>query len=165
LRYLLLVCGFIAFALGMAGVFVPVLPTTPFMLLAAFLFAKSSPRMDAWIKQTRVWKAYGAPFKETGGISKRKKAHIIGVSYLVMAISALVVQRPVVWAILAAVALFLAWLMLVRIPTVEEDNIASFATPIEEAEAIESALAEHVGEERLAHNAPRKTPEESPLEG
>lgn len=143
-RYVLLACGFISFGLGVAGAFVPVLPTTPFLLLAAFLFAKSSPRMDAWLKQTRVWKAYGAPFKESGGISKRKKMHILGVSYLVMGISAALVQRPVVWVILLAVAVFLAWLMLIHIPTVEEDGIASFATPHEEAEAIDKAITEHI---------------------
>lgn len=134
-RYVLLVLGFLSFGLGMVGVFIPVLPTTPFMLLAAFLFAKSSPRMDAWIRQTRVWRAYGQPFLESGGICRRKKAHILGISYLVMGISAFAVQRPVVWAILAGVAVFLAWLMLVRIPTVEEDGIAGFVAPEVEIDA------------------------------
>ncbi len=151
-KYVLLACGFVSFALGLAGAFVPVLPTTPFMLLAAFLFARSSPRMDAWLKQTRVWKAYGAPFKESGGISKRKKTHILGISYLVMGVSAVLVQRPIVWAILLAVAVFLAWLMLVRIPTVEEDGIASFATPQEEAEAIDKALADQFENARNAND-------------
>ena len=150
-RYILMGIGFVAFGLGMIGVFVPVLPTTPLMLLAAFLFAKSSPRMDAWIKGTRVWKAYGQPFKESGGICKRKKAHIICVSYLVMGISAVLVQKPVVWAILLAVAVFLAWLMLVRIPTVEEDGIAGSVAPEVEVEA----LAESIQELREKNEAAR----------
>ena len=152
MRYVLLGCAWVSFALGFIGVFFPVLPTTPFMLLAAFLFAKSSPRMDAWIKSTKVWKAYGQPFKEKGGISKRKKIHIIGVSYLVMGISALLVQRPVVWGILCAVAVFLAWLMLVRIPTVEEDGVAKFVDPSVELgssdEAESPAPAMHSAAER-----------------
>ena len=154
-RVVFLVIGFICFGLGMLGVFVPVLPTTPFMLLAAFLFARSSPRMDAWIKSTRVWKAYGAPFKERGGISKRKKMHIIGVSYLVLCISAIVVQRPVVWAILAAVAIFLAWLMLVRIPTVEEDGIAGFVSPEVEIEALEEIVGDQVAQAQARADAHR----------
>lgn len=139
-RYILMGLGGIFFALGLIGVFVPVLPTTPFMLLAAFLFAKSSPRMDAWIKGTRVWKAYGAPFKESGGICFKKKLHIVGVSYLIMGISAFLVQRPLVWCILAAVAIFLAWLMFVRIPTVEEDGVAGFVSPEVELESLEEAV-------------------------
>ena len=144
-RYIMLGCAWAAFGLGLVGVFLPVIPTTPFMLLAAFLFAKSSPRMDAWIKSTKVWKAYGQPFKETGGITRRKKIHIIAVSYLLMGISALLVQRPVVWAILACVAIFLAWLMLWRIPTVENDHIAKFVDPAVELDA--DSLAARTAEE------------------
>lgn len=72
-RYLLMGLGFVSFGLGMVGVFVPVLPTTPLLLLAAFLFSRSSARMDAWIKSTRVWKSYGQPFKDSSGIARRKK--------------------------------------------------------------------------------------------
>ncbi|MCR5845652.1 MAG: YbaN family protein [bacterium] len=129
MRYVLMGCGWISFALGFAGIFLPVLPTTPFMLLAAFLFARSSPRLSVWIKSTRAWKAYGQPFKERGGISKRKKAHILGVSYVVLAISAFLVQRWYVWVILIAVAVFLAWLMLIHIKTVEEDDLPSGVAP------------------------------------
>lgn len=142
-RYLLMGLGFVSFGLGMVGVFVPVLPTTPLLLLAAFLFSRSSARMDAWIKSTRIWKSYGQPFKDSGGIARRKKIHIVGVSYLLLGTSAFLVQKPIVWGILAAVALFLAWLMLFRIPTVEEDGVGKFVDPEPEIEAIGQALAAH----------------------
>ncbi len=43
------VCAWLSFALGVFGAFVPIIPTTPFMILAAFLFSKSSPKFHAWM--------------------------------------------------------------------------------------------------------------------
>ncbi len=48
--------GFVCFALGMVGVALPILPTTPFILLAAFCFARSSEHVNAWFKGTKVYK-------------------------------------------------------------------------------------------------------------
>ena len=120
LNPVLFVCAWIALGVGALGVFVPVLPTTPLVLLATFLFAKSSPRCHAWLCKTRIYRAYVLPFQEQGGIPLKRKVHIVGVSFVVMGVSAVLVQKPVVWAILGAVALFLLWLMCVRIPTVDE---------------------------------------------
>ncbi len=61
------VIGIICVALGFIGVLLPVLPTTPFLIPAAFAFSKSSPRMHRWLLEhdifggpIRDWEAYGA---------------------------------------------------------------------------------------------------------
>lgn len=116
-RYLLLCLAWICFAFGAVGVAIPVMPTTPFLLLAAFLFARSSPRIHEWMLSTRLYREYVVPFKESGGIEAGKKARILAISLSALALSAFLVQKPLVWAILSCCAAFLLYLVLIRIPT------------------------------------------------
>lgn len=131
LRGLLLGVAWLACGLGIVGVFVPVLPTTPLLLLATFLFAKCSPRAHAWITGTKVYRTYVVPFKEAGGMPVGAKVRMLAISYAVLAVSALLVQKPLVWGILAAVALFLLWLAVFHIPTIEKAAIAPLGDELE----------------------------------
>lgn len=121
-RIIMMGFAWLCFALGCIGVFVPVLPTTPLLLLATFLFARSSERCHAWICSTRVYRNYVTAFKEAGGMPATAKVRMLAISYAVLALSACLVQKPFVWAILGCVAVFLLWLVVVRIPTVSQEG-------------------------------------------
>ncbi|HAH11860.1 MAG TPA: DUF454 domain-containing protein [Alphaproteobacteria bacterium] len=87
MRWFWMSVGFVALALGAAGAVLPLLPATPFLLLAAFAFAKSSPFLHHWLVTHKVlgppirnWQAYGA-------IGFRAKASAIIVMLLTLAAS------------------------------------------------------------------------------
>lgn len=114
--------GAICACCGIIGMFVPVLPTTPLLLLAGFLFARSSKRLERWLESTKAWKGYVEPFLERQAIPAATKTRILVVSAVVMGISAYAVKdfegiNFVVWFILELVMLWLFYLMFVRIST------------------------------------------------
>ncbi len=66
-KLIFLTLGFISIVLGFIGLFLPILPTTPFLILAAYLFSKSSKKMHNWLLEHRLfgpiindWEKYGA---------------------------------------------------------------------------------------------------------
>lgn len=114
--------GLLCATLGIVGMFIPVLPTTPLLLLAGFLFARSSTRLEKWLTSTKAWKTYVKPFVEKQTIPATTKARILIVSFVIMGISAFAVKdipgiNFVVWVILELVMLWLFYLMFLRIPS------------------------------------------------
>ena len=121
-RCIMLGVAWLCFAAGCIGVFVPVLPTTPLLLLATFLFARFSPRMHDWICSTRIYREYVAVFKDAGGMHVGAKARMLAISYTVLGISAFMVDLSHVRLILLVVAAFLLWLVAIRIPTITKER-------------------------------------------
>lgn len=73
--------GLGAVVLAVLGVALPILPTTPFVLLAAFAFARSSDRWHAWLRTHRVFGPIIENWRAHGAISRRAK--IVGVTSMV----------------------------------------------------------------------------------
>lgn len=79
-HFLLIAGGTLFVALGVIGILVPVLPTTPFLLLAAVCYAKSSQRFYDWLMTNRVFGSYIRNYREGRGISIAHK--IVSISLL-----------------------------------------------------------------------------------
>jgi uncharacterized membrane protein YbaN (DUF454 family) len=100
------VLGIIFLALGGLGIVMPFLPTTPFMLLAAFFFARGSKRLNEWFRTTRLYRKHLDSFMKRREMTLKAKLTIIisvtalmGFGFIMMA------SVPVGRAVLAA-----AWL-------------------------------------------------------
>ena len=72
-RWLLLIAGTISLILGIIGIFVPLLPTTPFLLLTAFLYFKSSPKAYKWLIEQKHLGPYIVNYREKKIIPLRAK--------------------------------------------------------------------------------------------
>ena len=97
-RTLLVAAGFVCVALAVAGIVLPLLPTTPFLLLAAACFARSSPRLDAWLHNNRLFGPYLRAYRHGHGIPLRAKVSIISLLWLSVGLSAIFAIPDRLWA-------------------------------------------------------------------
>ncbi|KPQ07402.1 MAG: hypothetical protein HLUCCA12_06190 [Rhodobacteraceae bacterium HLUCCA12] len=79
--------GGLSVGLGAAGVVLPLLPTTPFMLLAAYCFARSSPALEAWLVEHPRFGPAISDWRAHRAISRRAKIMAIGAITLTFALS------------------------------------------------------------------------------
>ena len=68
--------GFITLGLGVVGMFVPVLPTTPFLLISSFCFVKGSERFDKWFRSTKIYKKHLEDFVRDRSMTLKQKVSI-----------------------------------------------------------------------------------------
>ena len=81
-KILYIMIGCISLGLGIIGVILPILPTVPFVLLAAFCFARSSERLNGWFKNTKLYRENNIK----SGMTKRAKVRIMCLVTLLMSI-------------------------------------------------------------------------------
>ena len=104
-RWLWAAGGFVSFGLAMIGVVIPILPTTPFVLLAAFCFARSSDRLNAWFKSTKVYQKVLEGYMKKREMTVKVKLSIIipvtlllGIAcYLMRHVTPMVIVLAIVW--------------------------------------------------------------------
>lgn len=121
LRLLLIAAGWLSLALGIVGVVVPLLPTTPFVLLAAACFARSSERFHHWLLGHRFFGPIIQGYLDGSGIPRRAKVTAVSMALLTLPPSTvlLVPSRPVQVALFLLAALLVIYLM--RLPTRKEN--------------------------------------------
>jgi uncharacterized membrane protein YbaN (DUF454 family) len=121
-KALLTAAGFLSLATGIVGIFVPLLPTTPFLLLAAACFFRSSPRLHRWITGHRVFGSHIRMYREYHAVLPRTRLAALALLWSLMAFSIIFVARSL-WfrLVLAAVAIGVSvHLLLLRRMTPEQ---------------------------------------------
>ncbi len=103
MRLIFLILGLIALALGTVGIFLPILPTVPFYLLASFCFAKSSEKLETWFKGTKFYKENVESFSREKGMTKKKKIQIMLTVSLVFGFAFYMMKNTTVGRVVLAV--------------------------------------------------------------
>jgi uncharacterized membrane protein YbaN (DUF454 family) len=91
---LLTLAGAACLVAGVVGIFVPLLPTTPFVLLASACFARSSPRLHRWLREHRQLGPYLLAFEEGRGLPRRAKVLALMTLWPSIAFAATSVPAP-----------------------------------------------------------------------
>lgn len=92
-RYLLLGIGWLSIALGVAGIFLPILPTTPFILLAAWCFARSSKRFHDWLLNHRRLGPIVHTWQKGEGLPRRVRNRVLVLLWFSLLSSCLIVGK------------------------------------------------------------------------
>ncbi len=95
-RILLIIVGIVSAILGFVGVFVPLLPTTPFLLLSSWCFMRSSKRLNHWVLYNRFLGSYIRNYKSGHGITLWNKVYSLTFLWLTIS-SSYFFSPPYLW--------------------------------------------------------------------
>ena len=103
-KYLLIALGLLCVALGTLGVFFPVLPTTPFLLAATFLFARSSEKLNQWLLNHKWFGPYLYNYR-MGLMTRTHKIRTLALMWVGLIFSAILIGKPIMWAVFAVIGI------------------------------------------------------------
>ncbi len=130
-QYLLILLGSLAMLIGIIGVFLPVLPTTPFLLLAAFCYMRSSKRLYEWLINHKIFGAYIYNYMTHKAVTKSTKISSLTFLWLSLIISMLIISNIYISLILLAIGVGVS-IHLVTLKTLKLEDIHKYRHTKEE---------------------------------
>lgn len=117
LRVVLIVVGTVSVGIGVIGIFVPLLPTTPFLVLSAICYLRSSERFYKWLINNRLLGDYVKNWMEGRGITIRMKVSMICLLILTIAFSIVFVVNSLVVRVILLLIMIGVSIHIIRLPT------------------------------------------------
>ena len=116
--------GLVAFALGAIGVILPILPTTPFLLLASFCFAKGSERFNTWFINTKVYKKHLESFVKERAMTLKQKVCLLAFADTMLAFPLILVDVLAMRITIILLMVFKFYYFIFRIKTISAEEKA-----------------------------------------
>jgi len=122
MKIIYVILGFISMGLGIAGSFLPGLPTVPFLLLASFFFARGSERFHGWFTQTKIYKNYLEDFEKNRSMTLKAKIGLLCLSSTMIAFPIFLLKNNYLRLALILVVIFKYYYFIFRIKTLKPDK-------------------------------------------
>ncbi|MGC9472530.1 MAG: YbaN family protein [Bacteroidales bacterium] len=120
MRPLLIILGTLSLLLGLVGIFLPGLPTTPLVLLAAGLYSHSSRRLHLTLTRSRMFGPRIRQYQKNKGLTKKEKIYSLSLMWVMILLSAVFfIDHLFVKVFVLLAGLYGSYVMGIRLPTVE----------------------------------------------
>jgi uncharacterized protein len=110
--------GFLFLGLGIVGIILPLIPTTPFLLLASYFFVKGSKKFEVWFKETSIYKNHLEEFIKEKSMTRRKKITINLFADAMIAIAFFMADNTIVRIVLLLIVLYKYYYFMTKIKTI-----------------------------------------------
>ncbi|WP_291578679.1 YbaN family protein [Clostridium sp. UBA6640] len=118
-KYVLIGLGFLSLGLGIVGIVLPILPTTPFLLLASYCFAKGSNKFHTWFIGTKIYKNHLEDFVKTRAMTLRNKLSILGTAFTMLMIAFILNNNLYIRSLIIVLCAIMAYYFKFKIKTIE----------------------------------------------
>ena len=119
MKIIYITLGFISMGFGIVGIFLPALPTVPFLLLASFCFSKGSKRFHDWFIQTKLYKNHLENFEKNNSMTLKTKIGLLCLSSTMIAFPIFLLKNHYIRFILILIVIFKYYYFIFKIKTIK----------------------------------------------
>ncbi|MGL5694093.1 MAG: YbaN family protein [Peptostreptococcaceae bacterium] len=118
IKTIFITIGILSLVLASIGVVLPVLPTTPFLLVSSFCFAKGSDKFDKWFKSSKIYKNNLESFVENKSMKLRQKIFLLLFADIMIAFPLVILDNIYIKMLLMLIVLFKYYYFIFKIKTI-----------------------------------------------
>lgn len=121
-KFIYIVIGVISVILGTVGVIIPILPTTPFYLLASFCFVRGSEKFDKWFKETKLYKKHLESFVSKRAMTLKQKISILAFADFMLLFPLIILDSVYVKIFIMILIIYKYYYFMCKIKTIKLED-------------------------------------------
>lgn len=118
-KYFYIALGSISLLIGIIGIVLPILPTTPFLLLSCYCYSKSSERFYNWLISTKIYNKYGKDFIENRQLTLKRKIFLLSFASTMLLFPLIILSLPLKLLIIS-IYIYLYYYFIFKIKTIND---------------------------------------------